>query len=652
MKRVSGKRKIALAYPLRHVAGPPTMSAVPHRAVFLSYASQDASAARRICDALLAAGVEVWFDQSELRGGDAWDAKIRKQIKECALFVPIISENTQSRPEGYFRLEWHLAEQRSHLIARERPFIVPLAIDDTRDDDALVPDAFVAVQWMRVPGGEPTPAFSDRVKALLAATDAARDRHVGSKTESEAHGDPVLQPKHRVDAAPRLPRWVRPVLAGAVLAAVALAIALVKSKSGNTTQPGAVKAPDVPVVTEKLSPARELTERARLMLDKGHLTREQLDTAGELCERALQLDPTDALVWAQAARVDLLLIFPYAYDTSAARRKQAQERATRALNLAPDELAVRVVHAAALAHAVGTPALIAEAEKTFRELAANHPDDQELVRQLAEVLREEHRFDEAARLFEGIGEFEVAGWSYFEGGDMRAALATVRRAPRSVTALQLTALVEYCGIEDLVAAQATIDQMHPSELLAETVAAEAMRVALYRRDSARVLEIGRGLSRDYIDGNGFRGPRAYFTGLAHQIAGRSEQAAVEWRKALGVVESMMKTAPDDRSLLISSAWLHAALNDLTAAETNFAQSQGLAGLTGDALDFANYGVLLRLRKKEAVLTGVEHYFQTRRPLWQVMHSDLRFSPEADFLRGDPRFEKLLRDYLPAGAKPL
>jgi hypothetical protein len=42
-------------------------------AVFLSYASQDAEAARRICDALRACGIEVWLDQSELKGGDAWD---------------------------------------------------------------------------------------------------------------------------------------------------------------------------------------------------------------------------------------------------------------------------------------------------------------------------------------------------------------------------------------------------------------------------------------------------------------------------------------------------------------------------------------------------------------------------------------------------
>ncbi len=40
------------------------------KAVFLSYASQDAAAAKRICDALRAAGVEVWFDLSELVGGE------------------------------------------------------------------------------------------------------------------------------------------------------------------------------------------------------------------------------------------------------------------------------------------------------------------------------------------------------------------------------------------------------------------------------------------------------------------------------------------------------------------------------------------------------------------------------------------------------
>ena len=68
--------------------------------VFLSYASQDEDAAQRICDGLRRAGLEVWFDKSELRGGEAWDASIRRQIRECSLFVPVISANTQVREEG------------------------------------------------------------------------------------------------------------------------------------------------------------------------------------------------------------------------------------------------------------------------------------------------------------------------------------------------------------------------------------------------------------------------------------------------------------------------------------------------------------------------------------------------------------------------
>jgi TIR domain len=99
------------------------------KALFLSYASEDSDAALRICMALRAAGIEVWFDQSELRGGDAWDQKIRRQIKSCALFMPLISARTRVRTEGYFRLEWKLAVDRSHLIATDHAFLVPRSAD-------------------------------------------------------------------------------------------------------------------------------------------------------------------------------------------------------------------------------------------------------------------------------------------------------------------------------------------------------------------------------------------------------------------------------------------------------------------------------------------------------------------------------------------
>ena len=57
------------------------MNAAKNAAVFLSYASQDAEAARTICEALRAAGVEVWFDQNELVGGDAWDSRSARSFE-------------------------------------------------------------------------------------------------------------------------------------------------------------------------------------------------------------------------------------------------------------------------------------------------------------------------------------------------------------------------------------------------------------------------------------------------------------------------------------------------------------------------------------------------------------------------------------------
>jgi TolB-like protein len=151
----------------------------PSHAVFLSYASQDAEAAQRICEALRAAGVEVWLDQSELRGGDAWDESIRDQIKACALFIPVISANAHARVEGYFRLEWKLAIDRSHRIASKQPFLLPVVIDDTRQADDTIPERFRDLQWTRLLDGQATPAFVERVQRLLssdasAAPDPAR----------------------------------------------------------------------------------------------------------------------------------------------------------------------------------------------------------------------------------------------------------------------------------------------------------------------------------------------------------------------------------------------------------------------------------------------------------------------------------------------
>ena len=169
------------------------------KGIFLSYASQDAGVARRICDALRAVGLDVWFDQSALRGGDAWDASIRRQIKECALFVPIISANTQAREEGYFRREWNLAVSRTLDMADDKAFLLPVVIDATLDVGARVPEKFREVQWTHLPAGEAAAGFAERVQRLLAGVAPVPPR-------SEARSAPAATPMKtvRADEAPSI----------------------------------------------------------------------------------------------------------------------------------------------------------------------------------------------------------------------------------------------------------------------------------------------------------------------------------------------------------------------------------------------------------------------------------------------------------------
>lgn len=90
------------------------------KALVLSCPSQVTDVARRICQALRAAELMAWSDRNALRDGDTWDASIRQQINECALFFQTAANNTQSNVEGDSRPAWKLAVDRAHLMGDDR----------------------------------------------------------------------------------------------------------------------------------------------------------------------------------------------------------------------------------------------------------------------------------------------------------------------------------------------------------------------------------------------------------------------------------------------------------------------------------------------------------------------------------------------------
>jgi tetratricopeptide (TPR) repeat protein len=213
------------------MADNPAAPRAGQRAVFLSYASEDTAAARRLCEALRAGGIEVWFDQSELRGGDAWDAAIRRQVKSCSLFIPVISKSSHLRAEGYFRLEWKLAIDRSHLIAPHLPFLLPTVIDDTAEIDDRIPERFRDVQWVRAPQGEPPAGFAQHVATLLAratgAEGAGAASPVGARSLHPSAPTPPTAPTPAPAPAPRR-RSTLAWLAAAVVVAALIGVASIR----------------------------------------------------------------------------------------------------------------------------------------------------------------------------------------------------------------------------------------------------------------------------------------------------------------------------------------------------------------------------------------------------------------------------------------
>jgi hypothetical protein len=115
------------------------------------------------------------------------------------LFIAVVSAHTEQRDGGYFRLECKLAIDRSHLMAAKKAFIVPVVIDGTSERSASVPDKFHELQWTRLSGGDPNPAFVERIQRLLSSTTAtqpapsstARCRYAWTNRRDPVEGDEV-----------------------------------------------------------------------------------------------------------------------------------------------------------------------------------------------------------------------------------------------------------------------------------------------------------------------------------------------------------------------------------------------------------------------------------------------------------------------------
>ena len=625
------------------------------KAVFLSYASQDAPAVERIAEALRAAGIEVWFDKNELVGGDAWDQKIRRQIKECALFVPVISANTNARAEGYFRLEWKLAVDRSHLMADDAPFLFPVVIDDTSDAAARVPDRFRDVQWTRLNVKDTPETLAKRVAKLLGDegvdAGAVADRAPGQR--------PGL---HRKPT-----NWV-----GLIGMIGGLAIGLVYalrpiwtpsrraevtplSNAGAGTRPPTLGKPVAP-----LSEARQLVARARAMsLDKYDSTKEDFAAAENLIKRALELDPNDAEIWAVSSQLN----FSFGgrgFDHAPARVAAARSQAERALSLDPNSLEGLF----ALGRWQRDKEEPAVAEATFKKVLAREPNHPGALNNLAWVYEAMNRVDESVALYERAAALPNGNPAlqrytefllYFHRGRFEEADRCIRQSAASqpsANSLSMSAilLVTWKGDAD-GAARVLASGLTAARNEPRTIWTTAMVQLCQRAPDDALKTLGR-FSDDYIQDNWFSGPRDYWVGRAHALAGRSEAARLAWEAGLAVVDARLKTAPQAlfphlmRGELL--AWLGRTDEALHEARTvaELARSDHVAWFNSEA---RIYAVLARADDALPLLEKFRAAPVGEVVGWPLTPALLRIDPLWDKIRDNPRFQALCAE--PVVRKP-
>ena len=625
----------------------------PSKAIFLSYASQDAEAARRLCESLRHGGIEVWFDSDGgLEHGDEWDQKIRRQIKECLLFIAVISANTQARQEGYFRLEWELAAQRALSIASGVAFILPIVIDETREPDALVPDRFRAVQWMRLPGGAASPEVLQRFLKLWS--------HRAGVVKNNLNPAPLTPPANDSPST-LLPTPAQGKSRRMKIGAATLILAGIILGGWQLWRPTERPRLSIdstrPIAARPLSEGAQLAERAKAIYEKPGFTASDLGPAEELARRATERETDNATTWGVSAGVQASWL-NRTWDLSEKRRGEVQTRANRALALDPNEPEA-LLALAFLLIAQNAPA--AAVDHLRRAIAAN-PQHVRLARAMGRNLIRIQRVDEGRQLLLNLTQraprdpliyYELA-LSYTAGNmgfkDENSLAQAIKHLDAALqiyplaSALNLKAYALANGRGDLPAARLVINQLAELPLAdraEDRSVATAMWIGLLEHQPHRVESAAALTTRSYFtDSSIALAPMAWSLALAHRLAGKDNRAHADWQSAETVLRQLLKEDPANKvhqvELAATLAWLDQ--NDQAEQLVALVEPLWKEDLSGRrilllALYYAARGDVTKATPYLTLaLNGNSRSITTH---------TLRLHPWWDKLRRQPEFEKLL-----------
>lgn len=155
-----------------HPAGTPdTMPAAPGSGapakaadavrIFISYAREDATFARRVFDDLAGRGHAPWLDEELLLPGQNWRMAIEQAIRESALFLALLSARSVSKA-GYVQKEMRQALDVLEEMPPGSVYVVPTRIELCEPSHAVLRD----LHWVDL-----FPSYEDGFSRILQVID-------------------------------------------------------------------------------------------------------------------------------------------------------------------------------------------------------------------------------------------------------------------------------------------------------------------------------------------------------------------------------------------------------------------------------------------------------------------------------------------------
>ena len=100
-------------------------ASAPTGAVFISYASQDAEVAQRLCAALESAGLPCWLAPRDVRAGESYAASIVQAISSCRALLLVLSRSAVESPHVLREVERAASKRRQIIAVRLDAVVLP-----------------------------------------------------------------------------------------------------------------------------------------------------------------------------------------------------------------------------------------------------------------------------------------------------------------------------------------------------------------------------------------------------------------------------------------------------------------------------------------------------------------------------------------------